>query len=302
MSIFKFTFAAAALSAFVNFLFRKSTDPSTETSNCNYYLLFLYFTSLVISFMISPLDTLSQFNPTMFTIGCVVGVLNMTMMWLTSQALVNGPTGSTFAFQNASGVFPGLILFMVFGPVFGFEISFLQVIGITMVLWGLYIGANGGNSKISRRWLMYALGCFLVQILAFCVIYWRCLLFNSEIPSHYLIPWKLSSNSDAWFLPGQFGTAFLLQLIVVFTQEKGGFSFRNLFYGSSAGILNAISSFLLLLATKFALPFEKGLIFPSFVVMTMVFCNAWANRLYNERFNWISNCLCSFGIFLGVSF
>lgn len=300
MHAFQFSFLAAATAASVNFLFRKSSEASEKT-NFNYYLLFLYFISFIISIMISFKDILSQFNPIIFAVGCCVGLLNMAMMWLTAQALLTGPAGLTFAFQNASGIFPGLILFFAFGPMFGFELSVMQVAGMLMVLCGLYLGSKQttSNQKSSRLWFVYAIGCFLIQILAFCIICWRCLLFNLEAPFHDLIPWKLSASSDAWFLPGQFGTAFILQLFLIVAYDRRRVSFKEFFYGSSGGILNAVSSFFLLLATKVAMPFEKALIFPSFVVMTMIFCNLWANRFYQERFNWTSNCLCSLGIFLG---
>ena len=44
------------------------------------------------------------------------------MMLLTTRALQNGPAGLTFAFQNPSAVFPGMILFILFGIRYGLSL------------------------------------------------------------------------------------------------------------------------------------------------------------------------------------
>jgi hypothetical protein len=347
---------AAVFAATANFFFRKSSEAAGAKSNFHFYFLVFYFTSLVMSLALSRSGEPAPFDGVMFCVGCFVGVLNMAMMWLTSRALLAGPSGLTFAFQNASSIFPGLLLFGLFGPHFGFQVSFVQVIGMGLVILGLYVGAaktatftnssqdlgergkagskrsgltEEGMAKAmsdeedrsgeaaadqipdefvkgaatgeasSLRWLKYALGCFFFQICALTMTQWRCLLFTTEIPLHTLIPWSVPQCSDAWFLPGQFGTAFLLQLAIFLIFERPPRITLEGAYGALGGILNFFNSFLLLLATKAALPHEKGLIFPSFAVATLILCNAWAYKVYKERFNMASNFLCSMGIFLG---
>ena len=93
--------------------------------------------------------------------------------------------------------------------------------------------------------------------------------------------------------------AFFLQLGVVWVYEKRLCSLSETTFGAFGGVTNAFSSFCLLIATKVALPLEKGLIFPCFAAVTMILCNIWANRLYQEQFNFKATCCCVIGIFLG---
>lgn len=293
-------FFAACFAAIANLFFRKSSEGSSEKNCSGYYLLFFYFISFVVSFFLSPSTEPAPFSPIMFSLGCLVGILNVSMMWFTSRALLTGPAGLTFAFQNASGVFPGILLFTLFGPLFGFQMTFFQIMGICLVVGGLFLGSASRQKEnsVSIRWLKYAFGCLVIQIFALSLIQWRCLLYASHVPAHYLIPWNLPECSDAWFLPGQFGTAFFLQLGMILLFEKKVFVLREASYGALGGFANVASSVCLLISTKTALPLEKGLIFPCFAASTMILCNIWANRFYEERFNVAANCCCASGIFL----
>jgi hypothetical protein len=294
MNALIFSIFAAIFAAGANLFFRKSGDASAK-KDYNLYLLMLYLTSLIIACLLIPYKGWPEFNPVLFSIGAFVGILNMGMMWMTSKALQRGPSGLTFAFQNASAIFPGILLFGLFGPLFGFSISFIQCVGMGIVLWGLFYGQGKGQWE---GWLKFALGSFILQIGTLTVIHWRCLLFNQNIPSHGLIPWNFAECDDAWFLPGQFIVAFLLQLGMVLKEGKREWMGRELIYGLSWGVLNGLNSLCLLVATRIALPYEKGLIFPFFAIFTMILCNSWANRIYRERFNFGSNALCSLGILI----
>ncbi len=293
-------FFASCFAATANLLFRKSSESSLEKKSYNYYLLFFYFSSLALSFVLSPSKDLSLFNPIMFLVGGLVGMFTVFMMWLTSKALLTGPAGLTFAFQNASGIFPGVLLFGLFGPLFGFQLSYFQIIGMGFVALGLFLGSTKGRNEnpISKTWLKYAVGSFIVQVFALSLIHWRCLLFAGDIPDHVLIPWSLNECTDAWFLPGQFGMAFLIQLGIIL-YERRTLKPSEAAYGLLGGIANGATSFCLLISTKAALPFEKALIFPCFAAVTMILCNLWANRLYREPFNFAANGYCAFGILLG---
>ncbi len=299
-------FLGACSASLANLFFRKSADLS-NTSSSQYFLLFFYLISLAVSLILYFLNGPVSFEPAMFAAGCLVGALNMSMMWFTAKALMIGPAGLTFTFQNASGVFPGLLLFSLFGSVYGFEITIIQLIGMGMIICGLYLGSSGSQQNktaqaaVSLRWLKYALGCFLVQTAALTLIHWRCLLFAVGIPDHLLIPCTLDESSDAWFLPGQFGMACLLQLAVMRWQGYHICSRSEMTYGCLGGLANAATSLCLMAATKLALPYEKGLIFPCFAAGVMILCNLWANRLYGERFNMPANCCCTAGIFLSVA-
>lgn len=295
-----FSLTAAGCAALSSLCFRKNADhPSFRLSG--YLLLFYFFSFMASLFFFSDTWT-APINWIVVSLGACVGILNSTLMLLTSRALKVGPAGLTFAFQNASAIFPGLILFLLLGSDFGFSCSYCQCAGMILVLLGLFLGTKRESANqpiISSQWLKYALACFIIQILALTFIQARCVLFNCDgigIFSNL----KFTEADDIWFMPGQFGVSFVIQL-VVFLIENKKLQLNDVIYGSLGGIANSSSTGLLLLATKFALPLEQGIVFPCFAVTTMILCNIWANRLYGEKFNLKTNCLCSFGIFLAVA-
>ena len=166
-----------------------------------------------------------------------------------------------------------------------------------------FLGAkkeSDNQPKASSKWLKYALACFIVQILALTFIQARCILFDCDQTGGLFSDFTLTEADDVWFMPGQFGASFIMQAII-FLRESKKFQWNEVIYGCLGGITNFSSTLLLLLATKFALPFEKGILFPCFAVASMVLCNIWANKFYNEKFNLKINALCSFGIFMAVS-
>lgn len=294
------TFFAACFAALSNFFFRKNSDGVSQASSYGYLLCF-YFLSLLLSFIVFPQVWHTPFNLPMLIIGACVGVANVGVMVFTGQALQRGPAGLTFAFQNVSSLLPGLLLFFLFGPAFGFMFTSMKVFGIFLVLIGLFMGANlnKNGQPLSRSWLIFALSCFAFQALALTLIQWRCLLFGCDENSHMLLPTALNESADAWFMPGQFGAAFLVQGLL-FYSEKRSLQSREVLFGSLGGIANGITTCLLLLSTKWAMPLEKTILLPCFAAGTIVLCNFWASRVYKERFNIPSNVACSLGIFLGT--
>lgn len=285
---------ASIFTALSSLLFRKNGDSSQRSPST--YLLFFYFFAFLASFVFAQDIWSTPVNFIILAIGACVGVFSSTVMFLTSRALSKGPAALTFAFQNASAIFPGLILFFLLGSDFGFSCSYLQLAGMCLVLAGLFLGAKKEATlqpKASSSWIKYALACFLVQIFALTFIQGRCVLFEGvAFPT-------VSSEDDVWFMPGQFGAAFLIQLGICL-RNKQGVEIREMVYGSLAGAANFSSNSLLLLATKFALPMEKSILFPLFAVSSMILCNVWANRLYKESFNLRTNAICSLGIFMSV--
>lgn len=298
MNSLVFSLLAAGFTSLSSLFFRKNADNSIGGSSSGYLVVF-YFCSFILSFIYSSDIWKVDLNWTILAIGGCVGLLNSTLMLLTSRALKQGPAGLTFAFQNASAIFPGLILFLLLGSDFGFSCSYLQVAGMILVLFGLFLGAKKGSesdSQASSTWLKYALACFLVQIIALTFIQARCILFDNGLPSNF----TLKESDDLWFMPGQFGASFIMQSVLCILENKK-FQKNEVIYGSLGGIANFLSTGLLLLATKLALPFEKGILFPCFAVGSLILCNIWANRLYKEKFNFKTNILCSFGIFMAVA-
>ncbi len=303
MSSLAFSLLAAGCASVSSLFFRKNADNAKTSYNPSGYLVLFYFFSFILSFFFYADIWKVNINLIILSIGACVGLLNSILMFLTAQALKLGPAGLTFAFQNASAIFPGLILFLFLGSDFGFSCSFLQLTGMIIVLFGLFLGAkkeSAGYPKASSKWLKYALACFIIQILALTFIQARCVLFDCGDAVGVFSDFTLTEADDAWFMPGQFGASFIMQT-VIFLRENKRFQKSEVIYGCFGGIANFSSTCLLLLATKYALPIEKEILFPCFAVASMILCNVWASRLYKEDFNLKTNALCSFGIFMGVS-
>lgn len=303
MNAIVFSLLAAGSTALASLFFRKNTDKAASNSDQSGYLVVFYFFSFIFSFFLYSEIWKVPVNPVILGIGIGVGLLNSALMALTSRALKQGPAGLTFAFQNASAVFPGLILFLLLGADFGFSCSFFQLGGMVLVLFGLFLGAkkeSATDSNASFTWLKYALACFIIQILALTFIQARCILFDEAKLGPLLLSFGITESADAWFMPGMFGTSLTTQAIL-FLRKKKNFQKNEIVYGSFAGIANFLATYLLLLATKMALPMEKAILFPCFAVAAMILCNIWANRLYKENFNFRTNVLCSCGIFMAVA-
>ena len=273
MSALLFSFLASVCASAGNLFFRRSLGNISRDTQANGYLAVFYFLSFVFFFY--PEIWHTPFDLPLFSIGACVGIFNVTLMLLTAKALNAGPSGLTFAFQNASAVFPGMVLFLSFGSDFGFSFSPLQLLGICLVLMGMFIGAKNETGKGSSiSWLKYAIACFIVQIFALTLIQGRCLLFDANHAEHVVLFFSRPREVDAWFLPGQFGTAFLLQFFL-FLREKRLLQKNEAFYGTLGGLANFGSSSMLLLATMVALPFEKGILFPCFAVGSILLSNLW---------------------------
>lgn len=289
------SFIASICAASSSFFFRKNCSKSLNPSG---YLVFFYFCCLALSLTVVSEMNAPDIDFIFLAIGSLVGLLNSSLMILTSKALKTGPAGLTYSFQNASAIFPGIILFMFLGNSFGFSFTFLQFFGLLFVILGLFSGARKEFLHSAKTtWLFYALACFAVQILALTLIQARCLLFECEKLGTLFSNLSFSEKSDVWFMPGQFGASFMMQLFF-FLRSENKVKTHEMLLGFCGGLANFSSTLLLLLATKLALPFEKGILFPCFAVSTMVLCNLWANKIYSEKFNFKTNTLCSIGIFM----
>jgi hypothetical protein len=296
------SFSASIFTALSSLFFRMNADRTTNTVP-SVYLAIFYFCSFICCFAFTPDIWTTHVNGIVLAIGASVGLLSSTLMLLTSKALARGPAAMTFAFQNASAIFPGVLLYLLLGSDFGYSCSYLQFIGMGIVLLGLYLGAKKEAAQLpkqSSEWLKYALGCFVVQILALTFIQGRCVLFDVKDAGALFSDFTVSSDEDVWFMPGLFGTGFLVQLVVSLVKRQR-LEIKEIAFGGLGGAANFMSNLLLLLATKSALPFEQSILFPIFAVSSMFLCNLWATRLYQESFNYKSNTLCAFGIFLAVT-
>lgn len=299
MNAITFSLLASICASLSSLFFRKNSD--IPISSPTGYLVLFYFSSFILSIFIFSDVLKGNVSYTFLGIGATVGTLSSMLMFFTSRALTSGPAGLTFAFQNASAIFPGLILFLFLGTDYGFSFSYFQLTGIILVLLGLFWGAKKESAKQPKgnlKWITYALTCFIIQILALTCIQGRCVLFDiTQIGAFSNL--SFTEADDIWFMPGLFGTSSLIQT-VLFLTERRKLLIKESLYGFAGGIANFSSTGLLLLATKYALPHEKIILFPMFAVATMILCNLWANRLYKENFNFPTNIFCSCGIFMAV--
>lgn len=285
---------AAVCAASTNLFFRMNTARVNSVSG---FLVLFYLSAFVFSLILSPEIFQTQISLNIVALGALVGALNVGMMFLTSLALQTGPAGLTYAFQNASSVFPGLILFALFGIQYGFSCSAWQIAGICLVILGLFIGTinqdNSENKGASLAWLRYAVACLLVQVIALSVIQGRCILFQGD---------SNLQQQDLWFMPAQFGTALFLQSLILFKDLRKNKKIykEEVYFGILAGLGYFGGTLLLLLATKYATPGETSVLFPCFAVATIVLCNTWASLLYGEKFQYLSNAICATGVFLSL--
>ncbi len=291
-------FFASCCGSLTNLLFRKNLDHSPQPGS--HYFLIIYFLGSFLFALLSPALWKTPINWVSVGLGSSVGALNVALMTSMAQALRTGPSGLSFAFQNATAVFPGTILYLFFGTDFGFSFSYLHLVGIALVVYGLFVGTQRQSTTHLSKWLLYALACGTFQVLSLTLMQGRCILFQEDQLGQFLSSFALHEGDDAWFMPAQFGTASLLQLLFFFRHLKSEAHPINTAFGVSAGISNGACTLFILLATKVALPAFKVILFPCFAAMTIILCNLWAYRLYKERFNFQANLLCAAGILLGI--
>lgn len=290
MNSFVTLFFAACCGALSNLFFRKNTDRISGDQSINNYLLFYYGSSFIFACIAFPKLWSQSFDCGVFCIGSIVGILNLGVMGSLGKSLELGPSGLTFAFLNSSAVFPGLLLFLVFGSAFGYSYSIFQLFGVALVIGGLFYGTRQNEKGgVSHKWLFFALLCMFLQISAFSLIQGRCILWQCRI----------ISQDDLWFLPGQFIVPFLILAIVTWYKRRPLY-LKEISYGTLGGISNFIATALLLLATASVLPEKAGIILPFFAVSIIILSNLWSWWLYNESFNWVTNLLCAAGIFVGL--
>ena len=147
-----FTLFAATLASIVNLMTKKNLD---QTGTSNGYLTIYFFLSFLGSLLVTPKIFTAPFSPIMFGIGCFTGFLMFLMMILLLKALEIGPAALTFGFQNASAVFPVILLFFIFGPSFNFVITPTLVVGLFLVVGGLFWSAKSAVCKRKKELLFF---------------------------------------------------------------------------------------------------------------------------------------------------
>ncbi len=263
----------------------------------SFYFLASFLLSVAIQFKGAALPTFSL--PIALT-GLLTGFCVVGLMSTIGYALKKGPSGLTFAFLNCGSIMPPLLMALIFSEPFGFSLSVPHLIGCVLVLFGLFWAARGSkNTGMSKSWPFLAALIFLFQSLILTIFDWRCLLFQ-EGPSHLLIPFHCEAAADVWFMPMMFLSAFTIQSLLFFSRERRIWAPVEFLGGGLGGVVNGISSFLLLTATSTSLPAEKVMLFPLFAVLTIIFCNFFGQWIYKEKVPWYALGCCALGICIGV--
>lgn len=268
------------------------------------YLFFYFLSGFLISSLLNGIF-FSHIPPSfpMISLGLAVGFLISLLMFAMGKALQNGPSGLTFSFQNSGAVLPPLLLAFIFNKSFGFSLSLVNLIGMALVILGLFWAAFGhAKIFIRKTWIVYALLTFIVQGLILSIFQWRCLLFQEGLPNHILIPFSCPSSADLWFMPALFFSAWIYQALRFSYSEKRLPQFPEIIGGSLGGIANGLSTFLLLKVTRFASMDEKTMLFPLFTVAVVLLCNLYGRVFYQEKILWKANVLAALGIFIGTAF
>jgi hypothetical protein len=300
--------SSASLASMENYLFRRSLEKGAAP---NAYLSLYYLVSLLVSLILYPKWLDAQFSPVIALLGCIAGFLNFLMLKLTAKSFELGPPGLTITFQNASCIFPGLLLCLVFGSQLGFILTPRLVTGFGLIIVGLYISSftfgkvSNATAMVQsnanfRKWLLYAVSVMLLQGSILTLFQWRVLLFYPLESSHWLIPWSCSAEEDVWFIPAFFLVPALCQFFLFWKGEKRKFSLSEMRYGSISGGLNCICTILLLLATKTDGILKKEMLFPIFTVSVILICNLWGMKSYKEKVNWKGIIICILGVLIGL--
>lgn len=290
---------AASLSALANFLIHKTLQLKKTTEG---YLLASFGCSSVLGFFYYTKLTYIPLSLGMLIAGSLAGFLVFLLMQMTTKALKMGPSSLTFAFQISGSLFPGVILFFLFGTPFGYELTYDMILGLLLVLIGLFWSAAPASiaHQVTIKWILLVCSLFLIHLAYTTLIQWRCLSY-SKVPHHALIPFRCEKSQDVWFFIAMFFSAFILQgmriLQIRHTPQK-----IELALGSLAGFINTISTVLLFGATGVATPEQKGILFPLFSIGMILLCNLWSQLLYKENIHWRSNLLCVSGISIAFLF
>lgn len=314
----------AQLAAFVASIANAFLKKGNDVINKRGASFSFFVASLLSVVLLSPTIWAASFSWPIFTLGCLVGACMVAMLTFISRALTLGSMGLTIAFQNAGALLAPFILHVIFGDPFSCTVSYTTMLGSALVFAGLLWSSKKEISHISLSWLGYSLLALVLQGVIMSLYQYRLFIFSKEsLPSHPLLFFSAPGDADVWFMPGMFvfasiaeGYRWLLHLtsyndFISSPIENIDSStainlpiahFRgiaNLLFGT-AGFLNGIVSFLLLLSTWYVSSAVKAFLFPSFAASVMIFCNLVSAIIFRERIAWIGTILAALGVFIGT--
>ncbi|MBS0622170.1 MAG: hypothetical protein JSR80_04340 [Verrucomicrobia bacterium] len=290
---------AAGLVSVANFFMRRSIDAGGSTRA---YLVVQLFFSFAISIFLSPVRTGEYgWSASSAIVGVIAGLFLGTMLLTLGRSLERGPPGLTFAALNSATVMPALVMFLIFGSLYGYPYAPWNGIGSGLVVAGLFWAGWQVDSRYDKlHWVVFIFTAFCCHVGLLAVLQWRALMLKIGLPASSLLPFDLTLETGQWFNPVLFFVATLIQLISYWRKERRWPKGAEVLYGLFGGLGNAGGTFFLVTAPTLATPWENAMLFPLFAVSIILICNVWGQILYKEKVNWLANALCVIGLLVGT--
>ena len=287
---------AISFASLANFFIRKNIESNGTSSGyliCSFGFSFLTLGVSYKNLLLTPISY------EMIGTGCMAVLLISLMLRITLATLRFGASGLTIAFQISGSIFPGLVLYFVFGESFGFAINSSLIIGLLLVIVGLFWSTSLEQTKSPSKkglWLLLVISIFIIHLAFVSLVQARSLLFT-KTPDHSLLFFRCSPEQDIWFMVGMLSIPFFLEFLTKINSARWPTKLE-LIYGSCGGLSNGLATYCLLFATEAANPTLKNLLFPIFSVGIIVLCNLWGQLFFKEKVNWRANFLSLSGILL----
>lgn len=281
-----------------SYAMRKSLDGGGSSRSFTFVQLLISF---VMALFLGPIRNQHyEWNGLMALTGFLIGIFYAGILASLGKALERGPAGLMFAIVNSACVMPALLLTALFGPDFGFTYTFIHAIGSFLVIFGLVWSAKKSLSQVvtGTAWIPYSLIAFILQALFLTALQWRSIHIMPGHQEHaFLLPLTEGDAATEWFLPMVFLGAALMTGMGY--KKPSAAEMKCGFFG---GLFNGCSLFCITLATEFATPFEKTLLFPASAVTVILLCTAWGQALYKEEPNWRARVVSAVGVVLPTFF
>lgn len=291
-------FVAGLFIPLSNLCVKKGVD---ERGNAKVFFLFQMIFSCLFATFFGPIRA-GDFSIPLQTagLGSIAGLILAWMLYSLGRSLEKGPPGLSFAVLNSATVMPGLIMALLFGPLYGFEYNFWHAVGSIFVLVGLFWGAQGlQGMKEMKSWLFFSSLMFLFHTLLLALYQWKGMLTNHPQPEMISLFSKEAVQSD-WFAPFMFLSCGLVQGLIYFRASIGSPRRVEVFYSMAGGMSSFLCTYFIMWATQVATPLENAVIFPIYSVIGIILTNLWGEKLYQEVVNWRACQICVFGLIVGT--
>jgi hypothetical protein len=190
---------------------------------------------------------------------------------------------------------------LLFGASYGFPYTPWHAAGSLIVLWGFFVAGRGMQGLRDKKgWLIFCGSMFALHCLILVIYQFRALLLRLPSPQEVTSLFTADTIQSQWFTPMIFGAGFLLQIAAFWMYEKRKPFSKEALYGVLGGAMNGLCTYFMIYSTELATPLEGAVIFPIFSVTAIILSNAWSQRLYQEKVNWMACQFCIAGLIVGT--